>query len=211
MLVFYYFSNSFSIRLTVQTNPNNGGTNNDGDDFVFNLSNANITANSSGSPFGTFTSISSENGKNVLDVTATVLEFVQQPTDVGVNAVMNPYVTVRGKDANGNIDNGPLVVSITSDGTMDVSPKTASISNGLATFGNVIHTVVQTGRKLTASATGASSIVSSAFNILDVTTDNCLDLSKWANRLQGQYKFAVTVVNRFNYESKPATVSKRFK
>ena len=48
-------------------------------------------------------------------------------------------------------------------------------------------------------------------NILAVTTDNCLDLSQWANRLQGKYKFAVTVVNRFNYESKPATVIKRFK
>ena len=48
-------------------------------------------------------------------------------------------------------------------------------------------------------------------NILAVTTDNCLDLSQWANRLQGKYKFAITVVNRFNYESKPATVIKRFK
>ncbi|HPW90485.1 MAG TPA: family 10 glycosylhydrolase [Paludibacteraceae bacterium] len=48
-------------------------------------------------------------------------------------------------------------------------------------------------------------------NILAITTDNCLDLSQWANSLHGKYKFAVTVVNRFNYESKPATVTKRFK
>ncbi len=161
---------TFSVRLTVQTNPNNNGTNNDGDDFVFNLSNTNITANASGSQFGTFTSISSANGKNVLDVTATVLEFVQQPSDVGVNAIMNPYVTIRGKDANGNIDNGPLVVSITSDGTLDVTPKTASITNGLATFGNIIHTAIATDRKLTASATGATSVNSAVFDILDVTT-----------------------------------------
>jgi len=46
-------------------------------------------------------------------------------------------------------------------------------------------------------------------NILAITTDNCVDLSKWSNRLKGRYKFAVTVVNRYNYESKPATVSKR--
>lgn len=46
-------------------------------------------------------------------------------------------------------------------------------------------------------------------NILVTTTDNCVDLSHWASRLQGKYKFAVTVVNRFNHESKPATVSRR--
>ena len=46
-------------------------------------------------------------------------------------------------------------------------------------------------------------------NILTRTTDNCINLSEYSKQLQGNYRFAVTVINRFKYESTPATVSKK--
>lgn len=161
---------TLTVRLSIQTSPNDGGSNNDGDDFVFNLSSANITANPAGSQFGTFPVASSENGKNVFQVVATTLAFVQQPSDVGINAVMVPYVTVEGTDANGNIDNGPLTVSITSGGTMDVATKYAGIVDGLASFGDIIHTALGSGLTLTASASGAAPATSDPFDVLDITT-----------------------------------------
>ncbi len=44
-------------------------------------------------------------------------------------------------------------------------------------------------------------------NILTLTTDNCLNVSQFAD-LQGEYTFAVTVVNRYKHESKPAIIQK---
>jgi len=162
----------FSVRLSLQPNPNNNGTNLDGDDFVFNITNANATTATSAtsSQFGNFSVVNSENGKNVLQVVGTVLEWAQQPSNVGINSIMNPYVKVIAKDANGNIDLGPLTISITSTGTLLSSPLTTSITNGYATFNNIKHTAAATGRILTASASGCSSITSSAFNVLNVTT-----------------------------------------
>lgn len=163
---------TLTLRLSIQTSPdnNNPGTNVDGDDFVFNISNSNVTADAAGSQFGSFPVANSENDKNEFQVVATSLAFVQQPTDVGVNATMLPYVTVEGYDANGNKDLKGTTISITSDGTMTASPKTSGIIGGLATFNDIIHTVVQTNRTLTASAPGATSKTSNLFDILDVTT-----------------------------------------
>lgn len=163
---------TLTMRLSIQTSPDNNtpGTNKDGDDFVFTISSSNVTADPAGSQFGSFSAANSENGKNEFQVVATTLAFVQQPSDVGVNATMLPNVTVEGYDVNGNKDLKGTTISITSDGTMTSSPKTAGIINGLATYTDIVHTVVQTNRTLTASAPGATPVSSDLFDILDVTT-----------------------------------------
>ncbi len=46
-------------------------------------------------------------------------------------------------------------------------------------------------------------------NILAVTSDNCLILSDFAERLHGGYRFAVTAINRYKQESAPATIRKK--
>ncbi len=164
-------SKTLSLRLSVQTSPNNSGSNNDGDDFVFSIANTNVSADASGSQCSAFTAITSVNGQNVFQVTGTELSFITQPTTTGVNATMIPNVEVALTDANGNVDiDFSGSVSIVSTGTMTGSPLTASATAGIATFSNIIHTVVGTNFYLTASASGYTNVNSTLFDIINVTT-----------------------------------------
>ncbi len=117
---------------------------------------------------GAQTSIAGDN--NRLNVIADRLAFVQQPSNVGVNNVMTPFPTVEARDINGNRDiDFTGVVSVTSTGTLDTSPKTATAVAGLATFNNIVHTATATSRTLTASATGLFNTTSNSFDILSTT------------------------------------------
>ena len=117
---------------------------------------------------GAQTSIAGDN--NRLNVTADRLAFVQNTSNVGVNATMTPFPTVEARDANGNRDiDFTGVISITSTGTMDATPKTATATSGLATFSNILHTATATARTLTATATGLTGTTSGLFDILNQT------------------------------------------
>ncbi|WP_296384124.1 hypothetical protein [Winogradskyella sp.] len=149
----------------------------DNEDFVFSLSNANTTFSSSGSGKATFSAITSANGENRIDIAASELEFTSQPTTTGINAPMNDVV-VSALDACGNIDTDfSGTVSLTSTGTMTGSPLMMSMSSGEVTFVGIVHTAVATNRTMTASATGVSNIISSTFDITNVTTLNPGDLA----------------------------------
>lgn len=164
-------SKTLSLRLSVQTSPNNGGSNNDGDDFVFSIANTNVTADAVGSQCAAFSAISSFNGQNVFTVIGTQLSFIVQPTTTGIGATMSPTVEVALTDANGNVDiNYSGNISIVSTGTMTGSPLSSSASSGVATFSGIIHTVAGTGYNMTASASGYTSVNSSNFDISNVTT-----------------------------------------
>jgi hypothetical protein len=168
---------TLSLRLSVQTSPNNSGSNVDGDDFVFSISNANAIAASSGSQFTSFSTASSTNGQNVLQVIATHLTFIQQPITTGVNSGMTDVI-IAGTDVNGNIDlNYSGTISITSTGTMTGSPLTSIASAGLATFSGIIHTTVGTSFTLNATATGLVSNTSELFDITAVTILESGDLA----------------------------------
>lgn len=145
----------------------------DNDQLQYTISSAN--ANPSGSVFaaanagGLSSSITGD--YNRLEVMATTLLFTQQPTTTSSGGTMTPSPKVAAVDANGNIDldYSTGTVSITSSlGTMTGSPIIASISNGIATFGSVVHTAAGTGLNLTASSTGLGSVVSSAFDITQI-------------------------------------------
>jgi len=156
---------TLTVRLSVQINPNNTGGNLDGDDFVFNISNANVTTSASGSGFSSFTAANSINGQNVLSVVASKLVFTQQPTSTGIGSPMTT-VKVSATDANGNIDLGYSgIVSITSTGTMTSSPRIASAVAGVSSFTSIIHSVVGTGLTLEATATGLTLAMSTPFDI----------------------------------------------
>ncbi|NSW44518.1 MAG: choice-of-anchor D domain-containing protein [Bacteroidales bacterium] len=163
-------SKTLTLRLSVQTSPNNSGSNNDGDDFVFTISNTNVTTDASGSQCAAFTAISSTNGQNVFTVVGTELRFITQPTTTGVSATMTPAVKVGLTDANGNVDiNFTGSVSLISTGTMTGSPLSVIASSGVATFSSIIHTVSGTNFYLTASSSGYSDVNSSNFDISNVT------------------------------------------
>ena len=160
-------SRTLTIRLTLQTNHNNSGSNLDGDDFVFQIGNANVTADVAGSQFTTFSTISSANSSNVISVIATELRFTAPPFTTDVNAVMSPAPVVAATDIYGNIDRGVSgSVTISSTGTLSgVSTTSVAFASGSASFGNIIHTVVGSGYTLTATSSPLTAATSTTFDI----------------------------------------------
>ncbi len=161
---------TLSLRLSVQTSPNNEGTNLDGEDFVFQISQGNVTADAGGSGFAAFTATTSLNGANVFDVIATKLLFVQQPSDVGVNAVMSPAPAIEATDTHGTRDlDFTGNIQLTSTGTMTGTTNPAAVA-GIATFSNITHTVVETNRTLSGTSGVLSGTgLSSEFDVLNIT------------------------------------------
>ncbi len=179
---------TLSLRISIQTSPNDSGNNNDGDDFGFQISQGNVTADAAGSGFASFPQTYSVNGKNIFDVTATELHFVQLPTDVGVDNVMVPHPSVEATDANENRDlDYTANISLSSNGTMTNDPISVAAAAGIAEFSNVIHTAF--GGPFNLSATSGALTAtgnSNQFNVTNVTTFDYGDLAILAvNTLSG--------------------------
>lgn len=139
------------------------------DDFVFTISNANVTFDPSGSGKTTFTAQSSTNDRNALSMVATKLLFTTQPITTGVNSAM-ANVVVSATDNCGNLDiNFTGNVSLTSTGTMTGAPITVAAVGGVATFTGIIHTVVGTDFTMGATAASLTGAGSTLFDISVVT------------------------------------------
>ncbi|MBU6159436.1 MAG: T9SS type A sorting domain-containing protein [Bacteroidetes bacterium] len=164
-------SKTLTIRLTLQQNHNNSGSNIEGDDFVFQISRTDVTANPSGSLFTTnatdFPSINSVNDLNAISIIATELRFTAPPFTTDVNAVMSPSPVVSSTDIFGNIDrNMTGSATITSTGNLSgLSGTNVSFTLGAASFGNLIHTAVGLGFTLTATSGSLTSSPSTTFDI----------------------------------------------
>ena len=131
-----------------------------------------FTADASGSQFAT-TMAGATSNQMLVDVVATELRYVQQPTNTNVNVAMTPPVTVQSTDANGNRDlDFSLSISVTSTGTLTGSPVVLAAVNGLATFSTLTHTVMGTGLTLNAERDGTADwdVTSSQFNIMYIPT-----------------------------------------
>ncbi len=169
-----------TITIRLSLNCGIGGANSDGDDFGFSLSNANFTtaSSSTSSQKSSFSAITSNNGSNVIDVTATRLIFSQQPqSNVSVNNNFSPAVTVTATDNCGNVDKGFTgTINITSSGTLLSSPQTAAAVAGIASFSGISHTAAGGPFNLTATSTGLTSAVSNPFNVTLSTTLGSGDL-----------------------------------
>lgn len=166
----------YSLRLSL--NCGIGATNDDGEDFGFQISNGNVTFSPTGSGKFAFPATSTTNGQNVITVVATQLAFVQQPTNTGQSQAMLPTVTVKATDACGNTDLGYTgTINITSTGTLTGTTVTAAAITGLASYSTLTHTAVGTGYTLTAAASGLTSVVSSTFDISLVTVFGVGDIA----------------------------------
>lgn len=162
------------LRLTLKCPLGTGA--NDGDDFGFTITNANVTFDPTGSGKATFTRTSA-NSRNVINVVATQLTFTTQPITTGVGSPMS-NVVLTAVDACGNRDTGFTgTVSLTSTGTMTGSPLTIAAVGGVATFTGITHTVVGTDLVLTASAVGLTAVGSTLFDISTITVLNPGDLA----------------------------------
>ncbi|WP_434388557.1 S8 family serine peptidase [Melittangium boletus] len=101
------------------------------------------------------------------------LGFVVQPSGVGVDAPISPAVKVGYVDALGNpvaSASGTLSVALGNNpgGAALGGTLAAATVNGVATFANLSLNRVGTGYTLVASASGASSVTSTAFDVLSL-------------------------------------------
>jgi VCBS repeat-containing protein len=100
---------------------------------------------------------------------ANKLVFVTQPSNVAVDAAINPAVTVQVQDAVGNLvnSNAQVVLTLGNNPTgATLSGTTANASGGIATFGNLKVNKTGTGYTLTAtSPAGLIGASSAAFNV----------------------------------------------
>jgi hypothetical protein len=104
----------------------------------------------------------------IIDVVATKLRYVQQPSNTNLNATMTPAVTIETTDANNNRDLDKTgTVSLVSSGTM-TGTVDATLTAGFGTFGNIVHTSLGTGLTITASLGSLTDAVSNTFNIFTI-------------------------------------------
>jgi hypothetical protein len=101
---------------------------------------------------------------------ADVLSFNVQPSSVAAGNIMTPPVQVTVRDTLGNVDaafNSPISVSIGSNpvgGNLSGSTSVTPV-NGVASFGDLKIDKSGSGYTLSASATGATTTASSAFDV----------------------------------------------
>ena len=159
-----------SIKLILRVTFNTTVT--DNDKLVFTVSSVTSGSSCTYSQLTSPTAVSDNNtgnDRNRIEVTATQIAFVQQPTNTSKDAIMSPSPTVKGTDANGNTDLDLGNVTITSTGTMTGDPITvaASTSTGIATFGSVVHTVASPPSYTLTATAGALTVTSNTFDILN--------------------------------------------
>ncbi|MFZ4400804.1 MAG: lamin tail domain-containing protein [Bacteroidales bacterium] len=127
------------------------------------ISSHGFTADATGSTFLPTFATAPVSNQMLIDVVATKLKFVQQPTSVNINATMSPAVTIEATDANNNRDLDKTgTVSLISSGTM-TGAVSATLAAGFGTFGGIVHTVAGTGLSLTASLSQLSDATSNTF------------------------------------------------
>jgi len=143
--------------------------------FMVDSDNHGFTTDPSGSSFSTSFLLGDFNSANfTFDVDATKLRFIQQPSNVLVDVVMSPAVTVAYADANNNNDrdyNGTgYEITLSTTGTFSGSA-TAEVApvNGVATFNNIKFSAPGTGITITATDENSwiinTSVQSNSFNV----------------------------------------------
>ena len=171
-------TNSITVALGAGTGPLNGTLTQAAVAGIATFSNLSLTATGTGDTLTAsatgFTTITSGTF-NVTAGTATKLVFVQQPSNVVAGTSIAPAVTVAIEDAQGNIvTNATNQVSIgigTNAGSGSLSGGAAvSPASGVATFSNLSINNAGNGYTLTASATGFTTITSTAFNVTSAST-----------------------------------------
>ncbi len=192
-------SKTFSIRVSFNA------TVTDNNQFQFTVTSA--TADNTGSVFtaadagGAQSTITGD--ENRIEVIASALSFTQQPSNTGINVAMSPNPAVEAIDANLNRDlDYAAAISVSSTGTMTGDPVAGTWASGVATFANLVHTVLGTGLTLTAS-NGSLSVVSNTFDITDACATDLI-ISEYVegssnNKYIEIYNGTGTVVNLDNY------------
>jgi hypothetical protein len=190
-------SKDFSIRVTFAASVT------DRQQFSFTVSS--VTADGAGSLFaaanGGAAASSTTGDRNKIQVTATALAFVQQPSNVGPGNNMSPAVTVSANDALGNRDTDFTGnVAITSTGTLTGSPVIQAAVSGLATFSSLAHSATGSGLTLTARRNPENDrdVTSNTFNVVQVPTAGEIVINQISPDYNGASDEYVEIVNLTN-------------
>lgn len=147
----------------------------EGSKFVFDLTEAGVSVESAAtsSQLGAF-SASSSSTSNAIDIEASKLLFMQQPSDVDQDQIMAPSVTVSFTDANGNIDvdYATSLIGISANNVTLVGGlvNETVMSDGLSTYSTLSFSTAGAGI-LTATDINnvlgiSESVVSSSFEVI---------------------------------------------
>jgi len=141
--------------------------------FQVDGTNSGFEAQFDGSLFSSSFSGGNVEGNNItLDVVATEIIFLQQPTDVEVNTFISPAVQVAYVDVNTNVDASITTdINLTSNGGVLESPLTpVPAVDGIATFPNIGYTAEALSVSLTAETTqtliSPATITSTNFDVI---------------------------------------------
>jgi hypothetical protein len=183
-------SKTIDLYLSFETSPIT-----DHQQFQFKI--ASVTADPSGSGFantdagGAYSSVTGDN--NRIQVTATKLAFVQQPSNTMQNMAMNPAVTLESCDLNNNRDADITgTVSLLSTGTLSGTP-VANLVNGFGAFTDIIHADYGLNIYLTASLTGLTAAESNNFDILQKLSPGSIAIIAYASDAPDRFAFVSLV------------------
>lgn len=124
--------------------------------FMVDADNHGFTTDLAGSDFAETLLLGDFNSNDfVVDVEATQLSYVEQPTNTIINTIMSPSVEVAYTDVNGNFDidysGSGFDIVLTTSGSFDATATTTvEAVNGLATFSNLVFDTNVSGISLTA-------------------------------------------------------------
>ncbi len=135
-------SKTYTLRIALRSNVTDPDII-DAKDFVFEITTAGITLSptpSASSVIQTAQAVNSGDGNNLIQVTATQLDFITQwasGANQDYDAPLAPTPTAKARDANGNLDisyNTPVTVATTAPATYPLASNTVNVLNGLISF-----------------------------------------------------------------------------
>ncbi|MEO0552864.1 MAG: Ig-like domain-containing protein [Bacteroidota bacterium] len=117
----------------------------DNQNFVFEITDANITTASASSILNSPESENSGSSNLAINVIAQRLDFVVEPSNTFINEIMAPTVQIEANDQFGLRDldyAGNATISSTGS---EIPPLTANLTSGLGTVSNIVHDATGTG------------------------------------------------------------------
>ncbi len=170
------------------------------DNLQFSFTVSSVTADIAGSTFAAAdagAATSATNGdRNKIEVTADRLSYVQQPSNVSINTVMSPSVTVSANDvlANRDFDYVTDMTASTTGTFAGVSTNTVTPVSGLATFSNLQFSAGASARTIAVSSGSLTpSGNSNTFNVTASITTGDLAFIKYQSDAPDEFSIITFV------------------
>jgi len=134
----------------------------------------------------------------LIDVVATKLNFVQQPSNVGTSVNITPSVTISATDANGNrdLDYATNVNVMAIGATLNAAPVSVTPINGLATFSTLSFSSAATAVTLNAISGSLNGATSISFDVLLLPNPGEIVINQFSPDYSGSSNEYIELVNK---------------